>query len=170
MMPSAYIQRACNPGRGIDRYSRLLEMIMEFAAKPEVWPNNSVDYSWLRSFQYFRLLTGEKARFVFDRFTQYDGKVSGAFCFYDTGHSYCAAPTHLLTESGRKDDASIYSFNVSKIGSTTSRKQRDRKQFKDPDFELLFVDNDIGDEGPLGTLSGNYLWNEDGGLFVPEPV
>ena len=91
--------------------------------------------------------------------------LSGAFCFYDGTHAYCASSTELLTDKGRTDEDA---FNVSNIGSTTSRKSRDwfrKKMGKDPSFELLFVDEDIGDETPLEKLSGQYLWNEKGTLF-----
>ena len=170
-MPAMYIQRACNPGSGIDTFRRLLEMVMEFSANRALWPEDGQDYEWLGRVDYFRVFTGAKAAAVFERLVAHekdDVPYSGAFAFYDGGHAYTAAPRHLLRDDGRADRERVYAFNVSNIGSTTSVKSREwfRKMFATkPDFEILCADQSIGDEAPLARLPGVYLWNEDGRLW-----
>ena len=83
--------------------------------------------------------------------------------------AYCACPKNLLTEKGRADKEHVYAFNVSNIGSTTSKFKRSYfyDNFAKDGFELLFVDKDIGDEHALLKEHGRYWWNENGTVFEP---
>ena len=117
--------------------------------------------------QHFRIVTGEKAAYIFSGLTEYNPNTNqGAFCFYDRGHAFCASSANFLSDDGMKYVEHIYAFNVSNIGSTTSQKKREwfYKQFaQDPAFEILYID----DIEPKLSLSGQYLWNE--GLLLFEP-
>ena len=164
-MPAMYIQRACNEGKGLPSYLQLLEIVMKFASRPDVLPKNE-KYNWLRNIRHFRIVTGEKAREVFEKLTNYKSDNSGAFCFYDKEHAYCASSAYFLTKKGKADTDHIYAFNVSNIGSTTSRKARSwfhDKFTKDNTFEILYMDN----IEPSLSKTGDYIWNEGMQLFQP---
>lgn len=158
IFPAMYLQRQCNPGKGMQTFLELLEKTLDFASHRVLWPvmdGKKVDFTWLQSVK-FKLVEGQKAMHVIEAFTR--GKKK-PFLFYDKDHAYCAVGHDLLTIEGRNDHENVYALNGSNIGATTSKKSLEffrRSIQRNPSYEIVYID----DYDAPRNVKGDFISNE----------